>query len=66
MHFQVNVVVNMGKDLTRDSVEFSVRTSPAAFVGLQVLDYDLYWQGGNTFLLEKDVCIIIYLLYLQL
>lgn len=51
----VNVVVNMGKDLTRDTVELSIRTSPTSFTGVQVLDYDLYWQGGNTFLLEKDV-----------
>ena len=51
----MEVRVNMGKDLSRDTVEVTGITDPGSFISFSGNDYELYSQGGDTFITENQV-----------
>ena len=47
----------MGKDFSKDTVEISGFTDPGSFIAFSGNDFELYANGGNSFITENEVSV---------
>jgi len=53
--YQPHIIMNYGKDFTRDTIEVLARGPPGGYVAISAVDYEFLLRGALPFINEQQV-----------